>query len=282
MQNLDLDIDNYSLDDLLNLFNLSWNFSEDQLKDCKKMVLMTHPDKSKLEPKFFIFFKKAYSILYKVYTSKQYGKNNETREDFFSEDDEKFILKFKKHKNFNKIFNELFDKHHRSQDDGYSDWLKSDEDITNSKVSNMRDVNTEIERQKKLIRTLVKTDAIQSLEYGNHTTLDQDKPNYYSSDIFSTLQYEDVKRAHVESVIPVSQEDYEMKKKYNSVIEMQIDRDSQKTDPLSVKQSKDYLSRQNEEEDYQNTQRIFNLTREAEKAEERNRQILGQFKQLIL
>ena len=60
MQNLDLNFDNYSLEDILNLFNLSPNFGEFELKNAKKMVLMTHPDKSKLDPEVFLFFSKAY------------------------------------------------------------------------------------------------------------------------------------------------------------------------------------------------------------------------------
>ena len=57
MEDLDLDLNNYELEDLLNLFKLPYNFSEEQLKSAKKIVLQTHPDKSNLpERLFFIFF----------------------------------------------------------------------------------------------------------------------------------------------------------------------------------------------------------------------------------
>jgi len=48
----DLDIDNYSMDDILNLFKIS-NFDEMEMKRAKKMVLMIHPDKSHLPSEYF-------------------------------------------------------------------------------------------------------------------------------------------------------------------------------------------------------------------------------------
>ena len=67
LENLDLNIDNYNLTDLLQLFNLDFNFNEDELKHAKKAVLMLHPDKSGLEKDFFLFFTAAYKIVYSVY-----------------------------------------------------------------------------------------------------------------------------------------------------------------------------------------------------------------------
>ena len=46
MENLDLDIQNYNLNDILKLFNLNYNFTIDDLKKSKRIVLKTHPDKS--------------------------------------------------------------------------------------------------------------------------------------------------------------------------------------------------------------------------------------------
>ena len=56
MESVDLDIDNYELDDILNLFQLSDNFDVEELKKAKRIVKETHPDKSKLNPEIFIFF----------------------------------------------------------------------------------------------------------------------------------------------------------------------------------------------------------------------------------
>ena len=56
LNDLDLNINNYSLDDILNLFKLSHDFNEYDIKKTKKVVLMTHPDKSGLDKKFFLSF----------------------------------------------------------------------------------------------------------------------------------------------------------------------------------------------------------------------------------
>ena len=56
---LDLNLDNYELEDLLSLFQLPYNFDKEQLKSAKKIVLKTHPDKNDcdlLKRIFLIFF----------------------------------------------------------------------------------------------------------------------------------------------------------------------------------------------------------------------------------
>jgi hypothetical protein len=65
---IDLNIENYSLNDLYNLFKInSQTLTDDIMKDAKKIVLMTHPDKSRLEPKYFLFYSAAYKRLYSIY-----------------------------------------------------------------------------------------------------------------------------------------------------------------------------------------------------------------------
>ena len=55
-----LNIHMYSLEDLLGLFGLTYNISQADLKRAKKVVLMTHPDKSKLDSKYFLFYFAVY------------------------------------------------------------------------------------------------------------------------------------------------------------------------------------------------------------------------------
>ena len=70
LEDIDLNIDNYSLDDLLELFKLELDFGEEDLKLAKRTVLMTHPDKSNLKKEVFLFFCKAYKLVYSVYNFK--------------------------------------------------------------------------------------------------------------------------------------------------------------------------------------------------------------------
>ncbi len=48
MDNMDLDINNYNLTEILELFKLDYNFSHEELKQSKKIVMKTHPNKSGL------------------------------------------------------------------------------------------------------------------------------------------------------------------------------------------------------------------------------------------
>ena len=70
LKDLDLNIDNYNLEDILNLIGLNVHYDIDDLKNAKKMALKTHPDKSGLDNEVFIFFSRAYNILSKLYKLK--------------------------------------------------------------------------------------------------------------------------------------------------------------------------------------------------------------------
>jgi hypothetical protein len=63
----DLSIENYSLHELLKLFELPENFSDYELKNAKKIVLRLHPDKSGLPSEYFLFYSKAYKMLYNIW-----------------------------------------------------------------------------------------------------------------------------------------------------------------------------------------------------------------------
>lgn len=68
IKNLDLNIEKYSIKDILHLFNFeSGTLTKDDLKKAKKIVLKIHPDKSRLDPKYFLFFMKAYNHIEELY-----------------------------------------------------------------------------------------------------------------------------------------------------------------------------------------------------------------------
>ena len=65
--NHNLDITMYSFKEVLALFDLNDDFNTNDLKRAKHKVLMTHPDKSKLPAEYFLFYKKAFEIVYHFY-----------------------------------------------------------------------------------------------------------------------------------------------------------------------------------------------------------------------
>lgn len=63
MEGLDINIYNYNLDEIRNLFHLDYNYQKKDLLKCKEIVVTLHPHNSKLEPHFFDFYSKAYKII---------------------------------------------------------------------------------------------------------------------------------------------------------------------------------------------------------------------------
>jgi len=56
MSEVDLNIANYSLSDILQLFKIENGLDEEGMKKAKRHVLMMHPDKSNLSKEYFYFF----------------------------------------------------------------------------------------------------------------------------------------------------------------------------------------------------------------------------------
>lgn len=287
MENLDLEIDNYSLEDILNLFQISENFGEFELKNAKKMVLMTHPDKSKLGKEVFLFFSKAYKYLYFIYEFRH--RNDKTiREDLDGDEaHQEIIAKIREKNDFHKVFNELFEEHKmRSEfaDKGYNDWLSSDAGLDSSMptVHNMTDMKNAFYEEKKKKKELIKYTGVQEMHDTTHSDLTGQAPEHYGSSMFSKLQYEDVKVAHTENIIPVSELDFDPSKQFTSVTQLQQHRtiQSQSMTPLADAQAKQYLQNKKELETRESTRRAYTLAKQMEEAREKNEQFLAKFKYL--
>ena len=116
---IDLDIENYSVTDLYRLFSINY-LDENAMKEAKKVVLKTHPDKSKLDPQYFLFFSAAYKRLHGIYEfqNKSTKKTVPANDAFTDKENGKVLnnmLKGNKELqdpgNFNKWFNQQFEKH---------------------------------------------------------------------------------------------------------------------------------------------------------------------------
>ena len=284
MEDLDLDLDNYELNDILSLFKLSHNFTKEELKSAKHIVLRTHPDKSKLPKEYFLFFSSAYKVLYSIHNFRTTGDRPKTTEYVVEEDKAKQLLlgDLSKKDNFNKVFNELFEKHHLESEgtkDGYGDWLQSNEDF-DTRMATKANMGEMFEKKKKETRSLVVHRGIRELGGEGHQDLLDERPEDYSASIFSSLPYEDLRKAHQESVIPVTQEDYDLRPRFGSVNELQHSRDTDDTKPKSLQQSREYLDRRKDMEDRLDTQRAYKLAKQDETVKKLNNSWMSRFKQL--
>lgn len=289
---LDLNIDNYDLNDLLSLFHLNYNFDEEDLKRAKKIALMTHPDKSGMDKKYFLFFTSAYKIIYSIYkfrTRYNASKNTEYIIDSeHSEEKEALLRKILNKKNFNTLFNKLFEKNRindDANDDGYGDWLKSDNDIDTRKTTKT-EMNNAFENKKLEIRSLVLHKDVEEMSssYSSSTSdIISSRPESYGSSIFSPLQYEDLRKAHIECVVPVTIRDYENKKKFNNENEFrQYHDDTTYMKPLSTSQSIDFLKQKQSLIDKMDTMRAFKLAKQDEEVKRINQNWMSSIQLLTL
>lgn len=267
MDLLDLNIENYSLNDLLNLFKLKNDFNEEELKKAKKIVLKMHPDKSKLDKKYFLFFSSAYKILFQLYNFKNRIQDNNT--EYYVEEDENnklLIEKIVKKENFNEWFNKEFEKINiNKNDDGYEEWLKSNENI-DYRTTTKNNLNKDIEIKKGELRSLIKREEVKSIqELQDNNILGSNGIQEYSSDLFGNFRYEDVKKAHIESVIPVTDEDYDESRHFSNMQELSDYRNTQNLNPLSLNQAKNYLHKMKNHDDEINMNRAYALAMETEK-----------------
>ena len=288
---LDLDINNYNLQDILHLFKIPMNFTDVDMKKAKMIVLKTHPDKSGLEADIFRFYSKAYKVLYSIWEFRKKGdvSNNEKNIEYtIYDDDEKRKLldglfenkdEFKSKKHFNTWFNKEFEKkkiHNNETDTGYDNWLRSNEmSQYNAGNVTMENMGKEFEKIKSQARSLIVYQEVEDI-YGANTLsaseLTNEAPTSYTSSLFSSLAFQDLKQAHTETVIPVTTDDYEQKMKFNNVNEMMSYRGQQNIVPLSEQQALQYLKNREKNDEEKSIRRAFDLAKQTELAQQRNQE----------
>lgn len=270
--NIDFNIDNYSCNDLFNLLGVKGRtLDEELMKSVKKVVLKTHPDKSNLPSDYYIFFSKAYNRLYSIYIAQNKATKNadNVNTDYSSDysDEKALLLKnfFEKNKNFknpdkfNKWFNDKFEKYYIKEDEhGYGDWLKSNEGVLETSKISQSQLNSEIEKHKKHLQGIVPYQGIQN--------------TFSSSSIVSGEGYSDLKQVYEESVIPVTQEDYNKIKKFNSLNEYTNFRNNEHKNvkPLNKQCSENILRKQNRELDDQCVAITYKNLKYTERQKEQN------------
>jgi len=191
----------------------------------------------------------------------------------------------KEGKNFNKWFNEQFEKNKiqsEEETNGYGEWLKSNEDLTEEKKISYTQIGEEIEKKKQQVRSLVVHKGIDEFYSGfcGASNLTGDSPECFGSGLFSSLQYEDLRRAHVESVIPVTMDDYNNVKKFKNLNEYNNYRNSQDIVPLSELQSSEYLNNKNKYEEIQSTNRAYKLAQQLEESNKKQKEFWGSIRKI--
>ena len=190
---------------------------------------------------------------------------------------------------FNRWFNEKFDQYRLKDEEsetGYDAWFRGAADTPDTSVtidntaeddgSSWTDKVARLNQRKQELRNKYALVERTELEYAGGDLggssaggydLTRERPQEYSSGLFGNLRYEDLKKAHTETVIPVTEEDYYKTKRFNNINELQTFRDQSRRDlyreTSKVEQERIYeQSRMRQEEE--DTRRAFILAKQDE------------------
>jgi hypothetical protein len=285
------------MNDIFHLFNIQNQIlTEDIMKESKKFVLKTHPDKSKLPPKYFLFYSSAYKKLFQVFEFQNKStKKKMDQEDYSNESNNKILDNIftknealKDPKNFNQWFNEKFDQY-KTEDTGdsntgYGNWLKSNEGVIDASNVAKADMANEFERYKKQIQSVTVYNGVNdafSSTFG--TSIISQQNNFTSGGLFNDgLGFTDLRQAYEESVIPVTEDDYRNMPKYNNINDYKNarDKDNLTATPQTKEAAMKKLFEQQKREEDESIALAFQLAKQNEKAQKKNNSFWGELKQI--
>lgn len=291
---MDINISNYSIEAIYKLFGVQNKVLTDEvMREAKKIALKAHPDKSRLDPKYFLFFSEAYKRLHNIYEfqNKTVKKNEDISEHYKHTNANKVVLDnlFEKEKdlktpgNFNKWFNEQFDKYKledSAAQTGYGDWLKSNDDIIEGVTKD------NIDKRKKEVQSIIQYNGINksySSGFGASSLMEYNN-NFTSSSLFNGdgMGYTDLRQAYVESVIPITEDDYNKMPKFKNVEEYSRYRGSQEVQPLDRQESMRQLYNENTERESQSAALAFYYAKQSELANKKSEDFWSGLKQIHL
>ena len=286
---LDLDIDNYSLDDILDLFKIDNIDSVENLARAKMITLKMHPDKSGLDKEYFLFFSKAYKIIYNLHViqdkTREKGKNGDydNYKDTLDRDNRIILDKITKRKTSKQEFNEWFNREFEAMKvkdeytaNGYGVWLNGDDEPRDDvKCNNVEAIHKNIEQRKKELYKIVKQEDIMDYNDSGYCDIGNNVPDNYSSDMFSSLAFQDLKQAHTETVIPVDESDAD--KRQNNIETLKRERGA-KINPIDEKTANAQLANKEDRENKNNVQRMYKMLRQQQEVEKNNNEWWKKYK----
>lgn len=315
----------YTFQEILALFDLENNstITEDDMKKSKMVVLRMHPDKSRLPSNYFVFYKKAYEILYEYYKSQVKveknapstkivydpnnlfaGKgaigNNQQNHDEYSKEVKSSLEQMKK-TDFQDKFNQLYEENmvdkeavQRAQD--RNQWFSQEDPIykLDDRGLNKDTIHQKIGdvRRNVVSNYLDKYRGVQTLaSFGGGVVAeklwdaeeDQDggAGSYITTDPFSKLKFDDLRRVHKDqTVFMVDESEYDKMPKYNSVDQYSRSRDSVDLTPLEKTEAQRLLQQQEDMLKARQAKYQQDVILKTRLYEEKNKNIVSQFLRL--
>ena len=261
----------YSFKELLGLFDLSDHIEESDLKRAKHKTLMTHPDKSGLPAEYFHFYTAAFRMIVDYYATNQRTTayvptqnpiydpvaSSSGKEDTISAPLKSAIKKIKP-EDFNKKFNRLFDDNMSKKPDPTKNaWFQNEapvfdpaaiapEGVTKQNMSQVLD------KYKEKTAALVQYNGIRELGSGSngsnlYDNEEDDSSDYVTSDPFSKLKYDDLRKVHKDqTVLAISERDLTNIPRYESTDHLARVRSAQSIIPLEQREAERMIAEREE------------------------------------
>ena len=292
-----LDIHTYSLQDVFDLFDLNYRqpISVENIKRAKHKVLMTHPDKSRLPPEYFLFYKKAFEIVAKQYTDQQRQNQVMPKEPMkycpMRDQNRRTTARISKEaeasqKEFQDKFNRLFEENMAQKVDATRNaWFSSEEPAIqspNEKVT-LATMGTAFEKMKEKQASMILYRGVEDMVSNRGLGVDlydeEENPDQYvSCDPFSKLKYDDLRKVHKDqTVFAVSERDFQKVPQYASMDHFMKQRGAQTLTPIEkTAAEKILLEKENQKREWMMKQQYAANTRTSQ-YEEKNKEILSHF-----
>jgi hypothetical protein len=293
-----LHMEDYSLDELLGLFDMNayHTITPDQMKQAKKKVLMLHPDKSRLDASYFLFYKKALEVIVQYY-------NHQHRQDMqVTPENSQYVLPSvpksttgqinqameKMGSNgFQQKFNQLFEENMVKKPTAEKNaWFSSTDPVyDNLSATNAKQIGEVFENIKQKNQGMVKYLGVLDMNSsgmpgGNFYDDDDQDDRYVSCDPFSKLKFDDLRKVHKDqTVFAVSESDYSKMPKYSSVDHFARER-SNLGEPIEKQKAEAMLASREREMQAKMMQRQHQSNLQTMAYAEKNKNVLSSFMHL--
>lgn len=278
-----LNIESYDVDELLRLFKLpSINLvTQGHMKDARRIVMSTHPDKSGLDKEYFQFFAKAYERLSDIVD--YYNRTSQCPSSYL-EKHRKLDVEIDQVENFGhslkqagiingtgkvgknwnkwkKEFHDWFEKNSEltADNDGYEDFLRSTKDLLPEGATEA-EAKAFMEQRRANIRSLVVKQNVDGIDSWNSFGSNQ------KCGVGSTYG-EDIRKAYTETVVPVTNEDFTKRPKYSSLDQYKRAR-HEEINELDYEEGKKWYYEEEQQKDYQALSKYLSLLNFMEKRKE--------------
>lgn len=286
----------YSFRELLELFQLSSNPTVEDIQRAKRMVLKMHPDKSRLPPDYFLFYKKAFDVVFQYYqeqskTTAEVPKEEQTYSPSINESEDRRTARVIQKKmndlgqdQFQRKFNELFETVAEKPDPGRNEWFRTNDPLFQfDEVQSTSGLGAAMEQVKQKTAALVKHTGVLTMTSGgpayNHL-YDQDDA-YVSCDPFGKLKYDDLRKVHKDqTVLAVSETDFAKVRQFSSTDHLQRERGSLHVQHVDRTEHERFFAEQQQALQEKIAAKQYAAQLKSNEYAEKNKQVMANFLQL--